>query len=210
MDEHDDEVFKALGDANRRRLLDLLFERDGQALSELQEHLPMTRFGVMKHLQILENAGLITTRKVGREKLHYLNPIPIQMVFDRWVRKYARPFTRTLTGLKYALEVENMAAKPSQVFSIFIRTTPEKLWQALTDGELTHQYYDGCRVESTWLAGAAYRYVDPQGNVVLEGEVLEIDPPRRLVTTFRPLWTNDEIKHPSKLTYEIETTGSAS
>ena len=96
MDETDrllqDDVFKALADASRRTLLDLLFERDGQTLSELQVHLPMTRFGCMKHLQVLEDAGLITTRKVGREKLHYLNTVPIQLVYDRWVGKYARPW----------------------------------------------------------------------------------------------------------------------
>lgn len=208
MDEHDDEVFKALGDVSRRRLLDLLFERDGQSLSELQAHLPMTRFGVMKHLQILEGAGLITTRKIGREKLHYLNPIPIQLVYDRWVSKYARPFARTLTGLKHELEAVTMPEKPAHVFTIFIRTTPEKLWQALTDGELTRHYYDGCRVESTWEPGAPYRYIDSQGNTVVEGEILECDPPRHLVTTFRPLWMHNDKKYTSKLTYEIEAAES--
>jgi uncharacterized protein YndB with AHSA1/START domain/DNA-binding transcriptional ArsR family regulator len=208
MGEQDDEVFKALGDVSRRTLLDLLFLRDGQSLAKLQMHLPMTRFGVMKHLQILENAGLITARKVGREKLHYLNPVPIQVVYDRWVSKYARPITRTLTGLKNALETPGMADKNSHVFTIYIRTTPEKLWQALTDGELTRQYYDDTRVESTWERGAPYRYVDSQGRLILEGEVLEINPPRRLVTTFRPMWTDEETKHTSKLTYEIEAKGA--
>ena len=99
-----------------------------------------------------------------------------------------------------------MADKPSHIFTIFIRTTPEQLWQALTDGELTRQYYDNCTVESTWQPGAPYRYVDSQGNLMLEGEVLSSDPPRRLVTTFRPMWMGEETKT-SKVTYEIEVKG---
>ena len=100
-------IFKALADANRRRLLDQLFERDGQTLGELQDCLPqMTRFGVMKHLAVLEEAGLLATQKVGREKFHYLNPVPIQQIADRWISKFARPWTSALTGLKYELEFE--------------------------------------------------------------------------------------------------------
>jgi len=95
-----EQVFKALGDTSRRKLLDLLFQKDGRSLSELEEHLPMTRFGVMKHLRLLEAAGLVTTRKSGRETLHYLNAIPIQMVYDRWVSKYSRGWARSLTELK--------------------------------------------------------------------------------------------------------------
>jgi DNA-binding transcriptional ArsR family regulator len=99
-----DEVFKALADPTRRSLLDELFERDGQTLSALERRLPMTRFGVMKHLRVLEEAGLVTTRRRGREKLHFLNPVPIQLVHDRWVSKYAEPWAATLTGLKTRLE----------------------------------------------------------------------------------------------------------
>jgi DNA-binding transcriptional ArsR family regulator len=99
-----DEVFKALADPTRRSLLDELFERDGQTLSELEGRLPMSRFGVMKHLKVLEEAGLVTTRKRGREKLHHLNPVPIRMVHDRWVSKYAEPWASALTELKRELE----------------------------------------------------------------------------------------------------------
>jgi DNA-binding transcriptional ArsR family regulator len=99
-----DEVFKALADPTRRGLLDALFERDGQTLSELEGRLPMSRFGVMKHLKVLEGAGLVTTRRRGREKLHYLNPVPIRLVHDRWVSKYAEPWASALTGLKRELE----------------------------------------------------------------------------------------------------------
>jgi DNA-binding transcriptional ArsR family regulator len=102
-----DDVFKALADPTRRRLLDELFEQDGQTLSALEERLPMSRFGVAKHLKVLEGAGLVTTRRRGREKLHFLNPVPIREVHDRWVSKYAEPWASALTELKRDLEEEN-------------------------------------------------------------------------------------------------------
>jgi DNA-binding transcriptional ArsR family regulator len=99
-----DEVFKALADPTRRSLLDELYKEDGQTLTALEERLPMSRFGVMKHLKVLEEAHLVTTRKRGREKLHFLNPVPIRLVYDRWVSKYSEPWAATLTGLKHQLE----------------------------------------------------------------------------------------------------------
>ena len=104
-----DEVFKALGDPTRRELLDRLYERDGQTLSALGSRLPMSRFGVMKHLRVLEDARLVVTRRRGREKLHYLNPVPIRLVYERWVSKYAEPWVSGLTGLKRELEEEDVA-----------------------------------------------------------------------------------------------------
>ena len=104
-----DEVFKALGDPTRRELLDRLYERDGQTLSALESRLPMSRFGVMKHLRVLEDARLVVTRRRGREKLHYLNPVPIRLVYERWVSKYAEPWVSGLTGLKRELEEEDIA-----------------------------------------------------------------------------------------------------
>ena len=101
-----DDVFKALADPTRRRLLDELFEEDGQTLSALEQRLPMSRFGVAKHLKVLEGAGLVATRKRGREKLHFLNPVPIREVHDRWVSKYAEPWAAALMGLKKDLEEE--------------------------------------------------------------------------------------------------------
>lgn len=202
-----DNVFKALADTSRRTLLDLLFQRDGQTLSELQAHLPMTRFGSMKHLKILEEAGLVSTRKVGREKFHYLNSVPIQLLYDRWVSKYAQPWTKTLTSLKYVLEDTQMTEKPAHVFEIYIRTAPERLWDAITDGTFTQQYYMGSRVESSWQAGASYRYLGPDGASLIAGEVLEVDPPHRLVTTFQPHWVPAELAgQPSKVTWLITAT----
>ena len=104
MDETDDPVFKALADPTRRNLLDALFEQDGQTLSALEERVPMTRFGVMKHLRLLEDAGLVVARRRGREKLHFLNPVPIRLIYERWVSKYAERWSMTLTGLKRELE----------------------------------------------------------------------------------------------------------
>jgi DNA-binding transcriptional ArsR family regulator len=102
-----DAVFKALADPTRRSLLDQLFEQDGLTLKSLESDLEMTRFGVMKHLRVLEDAGLVTTRRHGREKLHFLNPVPIRLIHDRWVSKYAEPMAATLSGLKEELEAED-------------------------------------------------------------------------------------------------------
>ena len=102
-----DEVFRALADPTRRGLLDRLFERDGQTLGELESGLSMTRFGVMKHLRVLEEAGLLTTRKRGRKKLHFLNPVPIRLVYERWVSKYAEPWASALSELKTEIEEED-------------------------------------------------------------------------------------------------------
>jgi DNA-binding transcriptional ArsR family regulator len=101
-----DEVFKALADPTRRGLLDELFKQDGQTLGALEERVPMSRFGVMKHLKVLEEAGLVTTRKRGREKLHFLNPVPIRLIEERWVSKYAEPWASALTELKREIEEE--------------------------------------------------------------------------------------------------------
>ena len=104
-----DVVFKALADPTRRSLLDELFEQDGQTLGALERRLPMSRFGVMKHLKVLEEANLVVTRRRGREKLHFLNPVPIRLVYERWVSKYAEPWASGLTGLKRELEEEDVA-----------------------------------------------------------------------------------------------------
>jgi len=126
-----DTVFKALADPTRRSLLDELFREDGQTLSALHARFSMTRFGVMKHLKQLEEAGLVVSRRRGREKLHFLNPVPIRLVHDRWVSKYAEPWAAALSGLKTELE-----ATMEKVFEIYIKTTPERLWEAITDSEM--------------------------------------------------------------------------
>src|SRR4051795_6115799 len=136
-----DEVFRALADPTRRSLLDELFKEDGQTLSALESRLPMTRFGVMKHLKVLEEANLVVTRKRGREKLHFLNPVPIRLVHDRWVSKYAEPWAATLTGIKRELEEEGTTME--KVFEIYIKTTADRLWEAITDSDMRAKYTFG-------------------------------------------------------------------
>src|ERR1700693_712031 len=126
-----DEVFRALADPTRRRLLDELFAEDGQTLTALERRIDMPRYVVMKHLRVLEEAGRVVTRRKGREKLHFLTPVPIRLVHDRWVSKYAEPWAAALSELKNRLE-ERM----EKVFEIYIKTTPERLWEAITDGEM--------------------------------------------------------------------------
>jgi uncharacterized protein YndB with AHSA1/START domain len=199
-----DDVFKALADPNRRKLLDRLFKRDGQTLGELCERVDMTRFGVMKHLRVLEEAGLLVTQKKGREKLHYLNPVPIRLVHDRWVSKYRAPFTAALSDLKSRLEAP-MAE--TQVYEIFIRTTPEKLWQALTDGAVTRKYLFDETLHSDWKAGSEWYSTSPEGRRDVDGKVVEVDPPRRLVLTWHVLYDPELSKEVSKVTYLIEKRG---
>ena len=142
-------VFRALADPGRRVLLDRLFERDGQTLGELCEHLPgMTRFGVMKHLGVLEEAELVTTQRVGREKRHFLNPVPIRLVHDRWTGKFAEPIAGSLTTIKTQLETP--MDRIDHVYSIYIKAAPERVWRAITDGDDTLRYYYGTRVASDW------------------------------------------------------------
>ena len=201
-----DAIFKALADPTRRRLLDMLFRRDGQTLTELEQRLSMTRFGVMKHLRVLEDAGLVITKWRGREKLHFLNAIPIRRVHDRWIDKYAAPVAAMLTELKKDLEEEQV----EKVYEIYIKTTPERLWQAITDPAQRAKYSFGVGVHSEWTPGSRYRAtagdvaVSP-GIAIAEGENVEVDPPRRLVQTFRALWS-DAVKAEgeSRVTWEIE------
>jgi uncharacterized protein YndB with AHSA1/START domain len=202
-----DAVFKALADPTRRSLLDELFRQDGQSLSSLVERCAMTRFGVMKHLRLLEEAGLVVTRRRGREKLHFLNPVPIQLVHDRWVSKYAEPWASGLTDLKNRLETP-----VEKVFEIYIKTTPERLWEAIVTPEIRAKYNFGAQVSSDWTPGATLRLEAPQAGGLLlgDGEVLESDPPRRLVHTMRALWS-DDVTHEgfSRVTWEIEPVGDS-
>jgi len=194
-------VFRALADPTRRSLLDELFSEDGQTLSALEARFSMTRFGVMKHLKQLEEAGLVVTRRRGREKLHFLNPVPIRLIHDRWVSKYAEPWAAALSDLKERLE-----STMEKVFEIYIRTTPEHLWEAITDGEIRSKYNFGARIDSDWTPGSRFQMGHPAlSELLAEGEVLEVDPPRRLVHTMVALWGDDvKRENSSRVTWEIE------
>jgi uncharacterized protein YndB with AHSA1/START domain len=202
-----DKVFRAIADPTRRSLLDELFAHDGQTLSALERRLPMTRIGVMKHLRVLEEAGLVITKRRGREKLHFLNPVPIRLVHDRWVSKYAEPWAATLSTLKTTLEEDPM----EKVFEIYIKTTPERLWEAITDPELRQTYSFGLRIMSDWTPGSRYEAVHASApGVFCEGENLEVDPPRRLVQSFTALWDEDvKAEGTSRVTWEIEPIGDS-
>ncbi|HKZ25694.1 MAG TPA: SRPBCC domain-containing protein [Acidimicrobiia bacterium] len=201
-----DAVFRALADPTRRSLLDELFGEDGQSLSALGARFSMTRFGVMKHLKQLEEAGLVVTRRRGREKLHFLNPVPIRLIHDRWVSKYAEPWAAGLSGLKNRLE-----SPMEKVFEIYIRTTPERLWEAITDPEIRSKYNFGSRVTSDWTPGSRFEMSHPAANGPLgEGENLEVDPPHKLVQSMVALWSDDvKSEGTSRVTWEIEPIGDS-
>jgi len=201
-------IFRALGDPSRRLLLDRLFDRDGQILGELAAQLPaMTRFGVMRHLDVLESAGLIETRRVGREKHHYLNPLPIRLVADRWIGKFAEPVVGRMATIKHNLEAPTMLA-PDHVYSVLIRATPARIWRAITDGLETERYYYGTRVDSDWSVGGRIVYAYPDGSVAAEGEVLEIEPDHRVSMSFHARWSPEiEAEGPVRMTWEIEPAG---
>jgi uncharacterized protein YndB with AHSA1/START domain len=206
----DDDVFRALADPTRRALLDELFRLDGQPLGALEEHFAMTRFGVMKHLKLLEEAGLVVTRRRGREKLHFLNPVPIRLVHDRWVSKYAEPWAAGLSALKSDIENET-ENEMEKIFEIYIRTTPERLWEAITDPQIRAKYNFGAGVTSDWKPGSLLRMGSPDaGGLLGEGEVLEVDPPRRLVHTLVALWSDDvKAEGATRVTWEIEAVGDS-
>jgi DNA-binding transcriptional ArsR family regulator/uncharacterized protein YndB with AHSA1/START domain len=201
-----DPVFRALADPTRRALLDELFARDGQTLVALTAQHDMTRIAVAKHLKILEDAGLVVARRRGREKLHYLNPVPIRLVHDRWVSKYTEPWVAGLADLKH--DLENQMEK---VFEIYIRTTPERLWEAITDPVIRQKYHFGAAVESNWAEGSPYLLVHPAaGRPLMEGENIVVVRPRRLVQSMRALWGADaERAGTSRVTWEIEQVGDS-
>jgi uncharacterized protein YndB with AHSA1/START domain len=200
-----DEVFRALADATRRSLLDALFIQDGQTLGELCERFSMTRFGVMKHLSVLEEAGLVVTKRRGREKLHFLNPVPIRLVHDRWVSKYAEPWAAALSDLKSQLE-----QPVERVYEVYIRTTPSRLWEAITNPEVRHHYGAGPIVTSDWAPGSRYELFDPvSGEPRAEGELLAVEPPRRLVQSMTAFWSDRaRAEGVSRVTWEIVSRGA--
>ncbi len=179
-----DSVFRALADPTRRTLLDRLHESNGQTLGELCDRIGMTRQSATEHLTVLEAANLISTARRGREKLHYLNPVPLHEIQERWIDKFERPRIAALRTLKRRAE-EDMTAKPSFVYVIYVESTPERVWRALTDPDLTAAYWGHSNV-SDWQVGSGWehRRLDGSGIADVVGTVLESSPPTRLVTTW--------------------------
>jgi uncharacterized protein YndB with AHSA1/START domain/DNA-binding transcriptional ArsR family regulator len=215
-----DEVFRALADPSRRRLLDSLNARNGQSLWELCAGLEMTRQSVSKHLAVLETANLVTTMWRGREKLHYLNAVPINAIAERWINQYDRQRAGALADLKIALEHNDMGDKEF-VYTTYIKTTPERLWQALTDPAFTRRYW-GVAFQSDWRKGSTMTW-EENGVTMSDPEqvVLESEPYRRLAYTwhtFTPEWAashgfDDELlrtianERRSTVTFDIEPRG---
>jgi uncharacterized protein YndB with AHSA1/START domain/DNA-binding transcriptional ArsR family regulator len=186
-----DKVFRALADPTRRQLLDSLRQQQGQTLRELCTGLEMARQSVSKHLGVLEAANLVTSVRSGREKLHYLNAAPINEITERWIHHYHQPRVHALADLKRALE-ESPMEKPNFVYTTYIRTTPERLWRALTDPAFTRQYW-GIAYDCDWTVGSTMRLQAKDGVVVDDPEqvVVEAEPERRLAYTwhtFTPEW----------------------
>ncbi|MFI0773839.1 ArsR/SmtB family transcription factor [Streptomyces sp. NPDC021212] len=198
-----DKVFKALADQTRRYLLDRLHDRGGQTLGELCEHLAMTRQSATQHLAVLEAANLVAVVRRGREKLHYLNPVPLHEVQERWIDKFERPRLRALGAVKRQAE-DAMAERPTYSYVIYIESTPEKVWHALTDADLTAAYWGHSNV-SDWRPGSAWehRRTDGSGIADVVGTVVESVPPKRLVTTWAAPG-QEPAGGPSRVTFEIE------
>ncbi len=200
-----DAVFKALADPTRRSLLDELFREDGQTLGALAERFSMTRFGVMKHLKVLEEAGLVVTRRRGREKLHFLNPVPIRLVHDRWVSKYAEPWAAALSDMK---------AQIGESHGEGVRDLHQDDPGAPVAGD--HRPRDPEQVQlrrprSDWTPGSRYEMGAPGAQGPLgEGVNLEVDPPRRLVQSMVALWGEDvKAEGTSRVTWEIVPVGDS-
>lgn len=197
-----DKLFKALNDPARRALLNSLRARDGQTLTDLQGQLAMTRFGVMKHLAVLAEADLVLTRKVGRFKYHYLNAVPLQIALDHWIEPFrAKPAALAALTLKTRLEGDLAMTKPDFVTGIYIRCTPEALWQALRDpAQLMAYDFMG---QTATRDGDKVTYFTPDGQQTLVCTEIEVTPMTRLVTTFEPSWD----AKPSRVVYLIEAMG---
>ena len=201
-----DHVFKALADETRRYLLDLLHEQNGQTLGDLCGRLAMTRQSATQHLAVLEAANLVSTVRRGREKLHYLNPIPLNEIQERWIDKFEEPRLRALSTVKRQSE-EAMADKPTFVYVTYIESTPERVWEALTDADLTAEYWGHSNV-SDWKVGSRWEHQRTDGTHIADviGTVVESDAPRRLVSTWADP-NGEPADGASKVTFDIAPYG---
>jgi len=205
-----DAIFKALADPARRTLLDALRQRDGQPLQDLTELLDMTRFGVMKHLGVLEEAGLVVTRKKGRFKYHYLNAVPLQQAIDRWIEPLlVKPAARAVLNLKDQLEGETDMSKPDFMMQTFIRCTQDALWDALSAPESMAAYHFMCdRVEGSAEVGGKLDWILPDGNRMLTQRPTKVEPKTRIEATFEPHFFGPDAPA-SRMVFLIEPQGDA-
>lgn len=205
-------IFKALGDATRRDILDMLHKQDGQTLTELEEGLSqkrkMTRFGIMKHLKVLEEASLVVSKRSGRFKHHYLNAVPLQEVIDRWIEPLTqKPLARMLLDLKANLEEKNSMSleekRPDFVLETYIQTSPAALWDAITNADKTEQYHFArARATGSFEVGGEVHHLTPDGNTMLSHKITKVTPEVHLDMTFTPGWMPNA--ESSRVVYEIE------
>ena len=204
-----DPVFKALADPTRRLLLDRLREHNGQTLGELCERLDMARQSATQHLDILEAANLVTVVRRGRERLHYLNPVPIQEIEERWISGFEKPRLRAMSAIRnqaeeYAMTSGN-ASVPTYVYVTYIRASPEQVWQALTDADLTARYWGHANI-SDWQPGSVWEHQRADGSGALDatGRVIKAERPTRLVITFDDIPGAEPPREPSVVTFLVE------
>lgn len=215
-----DQIFRALADPTRRLLLDRLREQNGQTLNELCERLEMTRQSATQHLDLLVRANLVTVVRRGRERLHYLNPVPIHEIEERWISGFDEPRLRALSAIKNLAEEQGLTSimsenttgtasgttpVPDYVYVTYIRATDAQVWKALTDADLTARFW-GHENISDWQPGSnwEHRRADGSGVVDVVGRVLEAEPPTRLVITFDDVPDAETPREPSVVTFLVE------
>ncbi len=200
-------VFKALADPARRAILDQLRARDGQSLSDIEASFGMTRFGVMKHLRVLEEAGLVVTTRKGRFKYHYLNALPLQEMLDRWVAPFLRPQAQDISDLKTKPERAHTMGKPDFMMQTFIRCTQDALWEALTQVDQMAAYHFMCNeVRGNAGVGNVTEFIMPDGDTMLRQVTTALDPKTRIAATFEPLFIGPDAPA-SHIVYLIEPQG---
>lgn len=199
-----DTVFKALADPSRRKVLDRLYRQDGQTLASLCRLVDFSRQGLSQHIAVLEQAGLVITEFHGREKRHYLNPMPIHEVSERWIAKYSRQQLDALTELKQQLEGDEMTADVF-AYETWIRAPRKKVWQALTEAKFTSKYFFATHVQSSWKVGSLVRYYyEPGKELAAEGRVIACDPHDTLSFTWRFMYDEDlKQEQPSRVTFTL-------
>jgi uncharacterized protein YndB with AHSA1/START domain/DNA-binding transcriptional ArsR family regulator len=201
-----DKIFNALGDKSRRYLMDLLYEKSGQSLTELSSQLEMSRQAVTKHLKILESADLIVPVWKGKEKLHYLNPVPLRLIYSRWISKFDENRILGLYELKNDLENNHQEVKMKGfIYQIVIASSAQKVWESLTNPEFTQKFWFGRKVLSDWKVGSVVSVLTPEGKEEVKGEVIEFQPNTRLSYTWQT--PEETLEEATTVVFELQEMG---
>ena len=201
-----DKIFSALGDNSRRYLLDLLYERNGQSLTELSSNLDMSRQAVTKHLKILESANLVVPVWKGKEKLHYFNPVPLRLIYLRWISKFDENRIQGLYDLKNDSEnITKEAKMKGFIYQIVIASSAEKVWESLTKPEFTQKFWFGRSVISDWKVGSPVTIITPEGKEEVKGEVVEFLQNKRLSYTW--LTPEENATEATTVVFELQEMG---